>query len=56
MTAPEPVQKAVSEKPEAGSGKIIMMDDERMLRKLVQNWEWATCKSIGHLFYCINPF
>ncbi len=36
MIVPQPVQKPVSEKPVVGSGKILMMDDERMLRKLIE--------------------
>jgi two-component system cell cycle sensor histidine kinase/response regulator CckA len=36
MIAPEPVQKPVSEKLVVGRGKILMMDDEWMLRKLVE--------------------
>ncbi len=36
MVAPEPVPKPVSEKPVVGRGKILMMDDERMIRKLVE--------------------
>lgn len=35
ITELESVQKPVSEKPVAGRGKILMMDDERMLRNLV---------------------
>ena len=35
MIAPEPAAKPVSEKSEVGRGKILMMDDERMIRKLV---------------------
>ncbi len=36
MIAPEPIKKLVSEKPEVGRGKILMMDDERMLRNLIE--------------------
>jgi CheY-like chemotaxis protein len=32
----EPVQKPVSEKPVVGRGKILVMDDERMIRNLVE--------------------
>ncbi len=32
----EPVQKPVSEKPVVGRGKILVMDDERMLRNLIE--------------------